>query len=62
MIAYIHGRGVLSFIHGEEIPGNSNLTVESVQRSLKWVHQREGTLPDTFYLQLDNFAGENKNS
>ena len=46
----------------ENIPGDSNVSVECLQRALKAEERKRGKLPPIFNLQLDNCRGSNKNS
>jgi hypothetical protein len=50
------------FIVPEDICGDSNVSVEVLQRSLKAEERRRGSLPPVLYLQLDNCRGSNKNT
>ena len=50
------------YVKPEDIPGDPNVTVEVLQRTLKAEEKRRSTLPATLNLQLDNCRAANKNS
>jgi len=49
-----HGRGAYAYLSGEEWPHDSNLTIECIQRTLKDIERKEGKLPRTLFVQMDN--------
>ena len=54
----VHGRGHHAFIDLNEVPHDSNLTINVITSLLQ---RYSDSLPPTLYLQLDNCARENKN-
>jgi hypothetical protein len=62
MIAYVHGIGTYTYDIFADIKGDPNLNIECLQRTLKHVEKKQGTLAKTLYLQLDNCFRENKNA
>ncbi len=58
-----HNRNILVFDAPEHIPSNPNMTIEGVQRTLKWFESHNNNiLPDVLFLQFDNCLRENKNA
>jgi hypothetical protein len=53
---------VKCFVVPEDIPNDTNVSVEVLQRTLKAEEERRGGLPPILHLQLDNCRGANKNS
>ena len=54
---------VRCYVVPEDIPGDTNVSVEVLQRTLKAEEKRlGGTLPNILTVQLDNCAGSNKNT
>jgi len=54
---------VRCYVVPEDIPGDTNVSVEVLQRTLKAEEKRRGgTLPNILTVQLDNCAGTNKNT
>jgi hypothetical protein len=51
-----------AFSHAENILGDPNLTIETLQRSFKAVERDLGKLPPKLHIQVDNCSRENKNS
>ena len=50
------------FEHLHNIKGDANLTIECLQRALKYTESVMGRLPDELQIQVDNCSRENKNS
>jgi hypothetical protein len=60
----IHGHPPMLFTLPDHVANGSNTTIEIIQRVLIRLEEtdyREGGLPDTLYLQLDNTSRQNKN-
>ena len=53
---------VKCFVVPEDIPNDTNVSIEVLQRTLKAEEERRGGLPPILHLQLDNCRGANKNS
>ena len=54
----VHGRGAHTFVDMNEVPHDSNLTINMILQVLK---KYAGDLPPVLYLQVDNCGRENKN-
>jgi len=62
-LSMVHGMGTRCYVTRDNVYSDPNLTIECLQRTLKWVEEaRGGKLPNQLYLQLDNCFRENKNS
>jgi hypothetical protein len=58
----IHGMKPLVYTCCEDIASDSNLTIESLDRSFRWIEKTtDHKLPKTVFLQADNCWRENKN-
>ena len=53
---------VKCFVVPEDIPNDTNVSVEVLQQTLKSEEERRGELPPVLHIQLDNCRGANKNS
>ena len=61
-LTMVHGMGTKCYVTRDNTAGDPNLTIECLQRTLEWVEQTRGFLPNKLCLQLDNCWRENKNS
>ena len=50
----VHGYGTFIYWVTEQVPHDTNLSVECLRRTLEKIQQQKGKLPETLYLQLDN--------
>ena len=55
-----HGRRAYAFIVGDHVKQGHNTTIQVVHAVLVDTLRREGTLPKTMFLQLDNTSRQNK--
>ena len=61
-LTMVHGLGTKCYVTRDNVASDPNLSIECIQRTLKWVEEVRGKLPPRLYLQLDNCPRENKNS
>ena len=64
VVAVVHGEPAPTVYHApENVAHDPNLTIEVLQRTLKRLEkERNGVLPKTLFLQVDNCTRENKNT
>ena len=56
-----HGIGLDLYTITEEYKSGPNLTIELIERTILLELQKNGWLPPTLYIQLDNSSKDNKN-
>ena len=61
-LTMVHHLGTRCYAVRDNVFNDPNLTIECLQRTLKWVEESQGFLPPHLIVQLDNCWRENKNS
>jgi hypothetical protein len=61
MAALVHGFRPYAFIFTDNFKHGANITIECLHHVLTDMQQEDGSLPRTFYLQLDNTTKQCKN-
>ena len=61
MACLCHGRGAFCYAFTYNMKHGANVTIEILHRVLQNVWKKDGKLPRTFYLQLDNTSKQCKN-
>jgi hypothetical protein len=62
MLTSVEGLEYIAYVGSGIFPSDSNMTIQCINQTILKVQKKQGFLPPTLYLQMDNTAKDMKNT